>query len=86
MQFDLLSLESHRSEKDILTVFKLIQMVCMQGISLEHAGLSLLKSNTRGGGVRLLRDRVVNMTTSVLFKYIVLFKYNRATTMEQPSY
>ena len=34
-QFDLLSLESHRSEQDSLTVFKLIHGP--QGISLEDA-------------------------------------------------
>ena len=65
---------SHRSEQDIFTVFKLIY--CLQGISLKDAGLSLLKSNTRGGSVRLLHDHVVNMTTSLLFKFRVHQQWN----------
>ena len=68
-QFDLLSLESRRSEQDMLTVFKLIYG--LQDVSLEDAGLSLSKSNTRGGCVRLLRDHIENMTTSMLFKFRV---------------
>ena len=52
----------------MLTVFKLIHG--LQGISLEDADLFLTMSNTRGGGVRLLRDYVMNMTT-ILFKFRV---------------
>ena len=53
----------------MLTVFKLIYG--LRRALLEEAGLSLLKSKTRGGGIRFLRDHVVIMKTCVLFKFRV---------------
>ena len=62
---NLLLLESRRIERDMHTVFKLIHG--LHGITLEHAGLSLCNSITRGSGVRLKKGHVTNNAN--LFKY-----------------
>ena len=55
---DLLSLESHRIEHDVHTVFKLIHG--LHGITLEDAGLSLRNSITRKSGLRLKQGHLIN--------------------------
>ena len=56
--YDLLSLKSRRTERDMHTVFKLIHG--LHGITLEDAGLFLCNSFTRGSGVRLKQSHVIN--------------------------
>ena len=64
---DLLSLESRSIERDMHTIFKLIQV--LHGITLEDAGLSLCNSITRRSVVRLKQGHVTNNAICNLFKY-----------------
>ena len=71
---DFLSLESRRIERDMHTIFKLIQG--LHGITLEDADLSLCNSITRESGVRLKRGHVINNSICNLFKYRALQQWN----------
>ena len=64
---NLLSLESHRIEADLIIVFKLIHNQI--GISLSDAGLCLSANNTRSGTLRLEQSCARSARVSSLFKF-----------------
>ena len=61
----LLSLESTRIEADMILVYKILHG--LMDITPEDAGLNLCKSNTRGGGLRLLQPRASTAAAASLF-------------------
>ena len=62
---NLLSFESHRIERDMHTVFKL--MHGLNGITLEDPGPSLCTSIKCGGSVRPKQGHVINNTISPIY-------------------